>query len=98
MKIPIQTNISYLAAGLTVFVVLFLAIFCEIVDYPLIIPLLFLFIGLHLFFVKKAKIKLFLHLGLLTTLLLFSIHAFKEYFKIPLALPVSYFAMLTMGS
>jgi cyclic-di-AMP phosphodiesterase PgpH len=97
MKIPIQANISYVSAGLTVLLILLLTVFCQVVDFSLIIPLIFLFIGLHLFFVKKAKIKLFLHLGLLVTLLIFSIHAFNEYFKIPfLALPVSYFAILTM--
>lgn len=90
MKIRITNNISYLAAGLTVFVVFFLTVFFQAVGFPLVIPLVLLFLGLHLFYFKKARIKLFLHLGLLLSLLLFAIHAFNAYFDIPfLFLPVS---------
>lgn len=97
MKLPIKANISYLNAGLTIFVILSLTLYCQLTGFSLVIPLLLLFLGLHLFFFKKAAIKLFLQLGLLLTLLLFAIHAFNRYLMIPfLFLPVSSIAMLTM--
>src|ERR1700689_3183396 len=80
-------------------VVTFLAlvIFCFFSGLPLIIPLLVFFFGVHLFYFKKIKTRLFLHLSLLLALLVFAAHALQSYSHlIHFYLPVASIAMLTM--
>ena len=74
-----------------------LVVFCYFSGLPLIVPLLVFFFGVHLFFFKKIKPRLFLHLALLLSLLVFSAHALKSYSHlIHFYLPVASIAMLTM--
>ncbi len=66
-------------------------------QYPLIIPFLLFFLGLHLSFFNKANVRLFLNLGLLLVILMFTINIFHSYPSIsPLYVPVASVAMLTM--
>jgi len=97
MKLPIKTNISYAAAGMTVLVIFFLTIFCQWVNFSLIIPLLLLLVGLHLFFIKRASVRLFLQLGLLLALLMEATYAtVYQMGASPLYVPVASLVMLTM--
>ena len=74
-----------------------LVIFCYFAGLPLIIPLLVFFFGIHLFYFKKVKPKLFLHLSLLLVLLVFAAHTLQSYSHLTyLYLPVGSIAMLTM--
>ena len=74
-----------------------LMLVCYFAALPLIIPLLVFFFGIHLFYFKKVKPKLFLHLSLLLVLLLFAAHAFQSYAHLTFYyLPVASIAMLTM--
>jgi cyclic-di-AMP phosphodiesterase PgpH len=66
-------------------------------SYPLIIPLLLFFLGLHLYFVKKANIRLLLNLSLLLAILVFTTHVFRSYPEVShYYIPIASFAMLTM--
>ena len=56
-----------------------MVIFCYFSGLPLIIPFLVFFFGVHLFYFKKVKLRLFLHLALLLALLVFAAHALKSY-------------------
>ena len=72
-------------------------IFCYFANLPLIIPLLVFFLGIHLFYFKKVKPRLFLHLALLLALLIFAAHAFKSHPHFAhFYLPVASISMLTM--
>jgi putative nucleotidyltransferase with HDIG domain len=74
-----------------------LVVFCYFSGLPLIIPLLVFFFGLHLFYFKKVKPRLFLHLALLLALLVFAAHALAAYSHlIHFYLPIASVAMLTM--
>ena len=74
-----------------------LMIFCYFSALPLIIPLLVFFFGVHLFYFKKIKTRLFLHLALLLALLIFGAIALKPYSHgIHFYLPIASIAMLTM--
>ncbi|MFA5087430.1 MAG: HDIG domain-containing metalloprotein [Candidatus Omnitrophota bacterium] len=97
MKIQLKNDISFLTAGLIILVMILLSLFCQSAKFSLIIPLLLLFSGLHLFFFKKSSLKLLINLGFLLTILIFTAHAFSEYTTIPeLYLPVASATMLTM--
>lgn len=80
-------------------VVTFLAleVFCYFSSLPLIIPLLVFFLGVHLFYFKKVKPRLFLHLSLLLVVLVFAAELLKSR---PLLnhyyLPIASIPMLTM--
>ena len=79
--------------------VTFLALvgFCYFSGFPLIIPLLVFFFGVHLFYFKKAEPRLFLHLALLLVLLVFFAYTLKSYSHvIHYYLPIASVAMLTM--
>jgi len=74
-----------------------LVIFCYFSGFPLIIPLLVFFFGVHLFYFKKVTPRLYLHLALLLALLIFAAHALKAYSHlIHFYLPIASVAMLTM--
>jgi putative nucleotidyltransferase with HDIG domain len=78
-------------------VILFFTIFCNLVGFSLIIPLVVLYFGCHIFLFKKANLHLFLCLGLLLTVLLCATNAVIEYTDIHvLYIPVASIAMLTM--
>ncbi len=97
MRLNIKENITYAQAGWSVAVILTLTLFCHMVDFPLVIPMLLLFAGLHLFFFKKASTRLFLNIGLLLTLLVSSAYFFINYFQTPiLYLPLASVPMLAM--
>lgn len=82
---------------LAIFFVLVLTLFCQSVQYPLIIPLFLLFLGTHLYFLRKTDIKRFFKLGLLLALLSFTVHLSREYgIFSPLYIPTAAVAMLTM--
>ncbi|MCK5579729.1 MAG: HDIG domain-containing protein [Candidatus Omnitrophica bacterium] len=97
MKNLLKIKIGYVPAGIVGGVILSLIIFCKVVGFPLLTPLLLLFLGIHLFLTKGADYRLFLHLGLLLALLVFTAHAFYSYTTIsPYYIPVASIAMLTM--
>jgi cyclic-di-AMP phosphodiesterase PgpH len=73
-----------------------LVVFCYFSRLPLIIPLLVFFFGVHLFYFKKVKPRLFLHLALLLALLIFAARAIQIYHLSYLYLPIASIAMLTM--
>jgi len=74
-----------------------LLIFCYFSGFPLIIPLLVFFFGVHLFYFKKVQPKLFLHLALLLALIVFAAQALKSYSHLNhFYLPIASVAMLTM--
>ncbi len=93
--IKLNSRFKYLV--LTVTVIAGLAVFCYFVRFSLIIPLLLLFLGIHLSFLNKASIRLFLNLGLLLTLMALTTHSIVTYTRIPeYYLPVAAVAMLTV--
>ncbi|MFA5259743.1 MAG: hypothetical protein WC450_00785, partial [Candidatus Omnitrophota bacterium] len=68
MREFIQTHVSFKDAVLVILTLLILILFCQVVGFSLIIPLLLLFLGVHIFFLRKADFRLFLQLGLLLSL------------------------------
>lgn len=97
MKTSEQDDIGYIKAGAIVFGFFVTTILCYLVNFPLIIPLVLLFLGIYLYFVRRANYQLYLRLGLLLTVLLFSIDVILSYTTIsPLYIPVASLAMLTM--
>ncbi len=71
-------------------------IFCYFAEISLLVPLLLLFFGLQLFYVRKASWRTFLHLTLLLVLLMSATHLLKSYavFSLYYA-PVACVAMIT---
>ncbi|MBF0386143.1 MAG: HDIG domain-containing protein, partial [Candidatus Omnitrophica bacterium] len=87
-----QTNILFLTLS-----VLGILAFCVLANYSLLIPMVLLFMGFHLYFHQKASLKSFLNLGLLITLNIFMVNSIHSYHLMPgLAAPVASIAMLTM--
>jgi len=83
--------------GLVVLSLLCFSIFCQVMSYPLLVPLVLLFFGLYLSFYNKASIKVFLHLGLLLTLLISTSHVIRDYSTFsPFYIPAAGIAILTM--
>lgn len=71
-------------------------VFCYFSGLSLLIPLLFFFFGLHLFYVRKTSWRVFLHLTMLLVILMFSVHILKSYAAISLFyIPVANVAMIT---
>jgi putative nucleotidyltransferase with HDIG domain len=71
-------------------------IFCYFAEISLLIPLLLLFFGLQLFYVRKASWRTFLHLTLLLVLLMGAAHLLKIYGVFSLYYtPVACAAMIT---
>jgi putative nucleotidyltransferase with HDIG domain len=74
-----------------------LAVLCYISGLSLIIPLLVLFLGFHLFYFKRIETRFFIHLSLFLALLLFGAYYLKAYsHSLQFYLPVASVAMLTM--
>lgn len=97
MSSSLYLKVSVSDAVWSLVVILVLTVFCKIVGLSLIIPFLFLYLGLHLFYLRKASIRLFLQLGLLLAIVLFGSFAFQRYTNIsPLTWPVASIAMLVM--
>ena len=92
-----KVKISYRDAFVSLSLVFLLAVFCKVTELSLIIPFLLLFFGLHLFFLHKSGVKLFLSLGLLLTLVVSGTSILQTYtVHCPLYLPIAGIAMLTM--
>lgn len=71
-------------------------IFCYFAEISLLIPLLLLFFGLQLFYVRKASWRMFLHLTLLLVLLMGTAHLLRIYGVFSLYYtPVAAVAMIT---
>lgn len=97
MRVPLKAKISVGDAILALFVLFGITVFCKIVHLSLIVPFLFLFVGLHLFFAGKADRRMLLNLGLLLTIVVFVSYALQKYVSIsPLSWPIASIAMLTM--
>ncbi|MBI5150619.1 MAG: HDIG domain-containing protein [Candidatus Omnitrophica bacterium] len=74
-----------------------LGAFCWAAQYPLIVPLFLLFLAIHLILCRKADYRLFLHLGLLLALAVFTAHSIFHYTQIPVRyIPVAGVAILAM--
>ncbi len=97
MKALLKYGINYKDLVATVVALFILTVFCWVTHFPFIIPLLLLFLGIHLLFFKKATFSLFLNLGLLLSILVFTTYAMMQYTTIPaIYIPVASIAMLTM--
>lgn len=96
MSIGSRNNVTYGAAGWTIFFIIVLSFFCRLGPLPLIIPLLLVFLGIHLFLFQKASIKMFLKLGLLLALTIFGARLLAEYHINSLYLPVASVGMLSV--
>ncbi len=78
-------------------VIFLLFIFCYVARFPLIIPLLLFFSGVYLTYFKKANFRLFLNLGLLLALIVFTTHAINVYTQIDVIyIPAAAVAMLVI--
>jgi len=96
-KLTKNKPITLSAAGLIILVMAVLTAFCHVTGYSLIIPLLLLILGVHLYFFDKASVKLFLQLGLLLSLILFAADALTKYTMIPrYYIPVASVGMLVI--
>ncbi len=74
-----------------------LTVFCKLMNYPLVIPLIILVSGAHIYFSYRADSKRLLHLAFLLTFIVFIAHAVKTYTTLSLFYtPVACVAMLTM--
>jgi putative nucleotidyltransferase with HDIG domain len=92
-----NNSISRDKSIMVAFTFLGLVVLCYFFGLPLIIPLLVFFFGVHLFFFKKVKSQLFLHLALLLGILVFGAFFLKVYsHPFHLYLPIASIAMLTM--
>ncbi len=93
----LKETVALTSAMVVISIILLLGIFCQVVHFSFFIPLLLLFVGFHLFLFKKASRRLFLNLGLLLTLIIFSSYAIINYTDIPrYYIPVASIGMLTM--
>ncbi len=94
-QIKFKNNAFHIA--LTVIVVAALEGFCYLARLPLVIPLILLYLGVHLQFFRKASIKLFMHLGLLLAIVVAGTYAIESYSSISnFYIPVAAVPMLTM--
>ena len=98
MKTQVKNNERLRNFALAAVTIIVLAVFCFWADLSLLIPLLLLFLGIHLFYFKKAHVKLFLQLGLLLTLIIFTAYVMTRYYgEISyLYIPISCVGMLTI--
>ena len=97
MRELIQAHISFRDAILVIFTLVILILFCQVVGFSLIIPLLLLFLGVHIFFLRKADFRLFLQLGLLLSLNVACTNYIMQHTAIsPLFVPVASFSMLVI--
>jgi putative nucleotidyltransferase with HDIG domain len=88
---------SIFSSTIGVFALFALALVLGSSRYPLIIPLLLFFLGLHLYFSKKAKTRLFLNLSLLLAILVFTTHVFRSYPEVSYYyIPIASIPMLAM--
>lgn len=95
IKKNIESNLS--AIILSLIVIAALSVFCQLMGYSLMIPILLVFLGLHLHFFKKASTRNFLQLGLLLTILIFTTYSVIHYFHLPaFYIPVAGIVMLTI--
>jgi cyclic-di-AMP phosphodiesterase PgpH len=92
-KLPITVD----QAVMMTLTLIAMAVFCHFADLPPIIPFLMFLFGLHLFYYKKAPVRVFLHLSFLLAILMFTANTIKTYDVLsPFYLPVACIAMLTM--
>jgi len=88
---------SISAIGISILVFLLLSIFCHMAHYSLIIPLLLFSLGAQLYYLRKADFKMFLNLGLLIALIVFTTNVIIHYTTISIFyIPVAGIAMLAM--
>lgn len=94
---PKQEKRSLLPAIIGISLLLLLGIVLGLSRYSLIIPVILFFLGLHLSFFGKAKVRLFANLGLMLAILMFMTDLLRTYPEItPLYIPVASFTMLVM--
>lgn len=92
-----ETGRRWIANTLAGLLMVALTLFCHVSNYPLVLPLLLLFLCIHLSLFRKTGIRFFLNLGLLLILIIFSTHAITFYSDIPYYyIPVASIAMLSM--
>lgn len=97
MKVQLKNNSFLTGIITTILTILVLTAFCYYVNFPLVIPLLLLLLGVYLFYFKKARVKFFLQLGLLLSILVTGTYFLLTYSTIPaLYIPVATVAILTM--
>ncbi|MBL8014357.1 MAG: HDIG domain-containing protein [Candidatus Omnitrophica bacterium] len=88
---------SMLPSVLGCTILLLLGIVLGMCKYPVVIPVVLFFLGLHLWFFGKAKVRLFINLGFLIAILIFGVDVINSYPHVtPLYIPVASFTMLTM--
>ena len=83
--------------SLAFFVVIVFTLFCKIMGYSMIFPLLFVVLGLHLRISCKVSSRTLLSLGLLVSFLIFLVNSLMEYTTLSIyVMPVASITMLTM--
>jgi len=97
LKINPETKKTVISLCLIIIFVSAISLFCWIMQYSMLIPLLLLFLGIHLNFNRKSSLRLLLNLGLLIALIIFLTHVIINYsFMAHYYIPVAAIAMLTM--
>ncbi|MFH1359546.1 MAG: HDIG domain-containing metalloprotein [Candidatus Omnitrophota bacterium] len=97
MKVQIKNNPALHQIGLIVLVVALIVFFCYLANFSMIIPLLMLFLGIYLFYLKKASPRLLLNCGLLLVALIFTAYAVTEFADLSeLNIPIAAVAMLVI--
>jgi len=92
-----DSHIHFRHIGLSALFMLILGSFCYFVGFSLLMPFILVFLGIHLFFFRKANPRLFMNLGLLLALIVFGAYAFIKYTNVSeFYIPVATVAMLTM--
>lgn len=71
--------------------------FCYMMNYSLLLPLLVVFLGVQLAHLEKMSYRKFLNLGLLFTILVFTVHAIDQYSGVPyFYIPIAAVGILTI--
>ncbi|MFT5169738.1 MAG: hypothetical protein ACI8Q2_000352, partial [Candidatus Omnitrophota bacterium] len=102
MNIPSSKNKITLKKEFITYVVAFILLvvftaFCHVMNYSLAFPLLLVVLGGHLRISSQAKSSIFLHLGLLLTMIIIITYSIVQYTSLSIySVPVASVAMLTM--
>ena len=97
MRILLRNNLNPVSIAVSLAVTFALGVFCYFTRLSMILPLLFLFSGWHLAYFEKARFRVFLNLGLLLALLLYTAYALTQYNLVShYYIPVAAVAMLAV--
>jgi putative nucleotidyltransferase with HDIG domain len=96
-KIKEHTRSNIVYVFLTILFLASFGFFCRAAGYSYILLIFLLFLGVHIYLSRQASLKLFLSLGLLLSLIVFTAHIVAGYSDIPIRyIPVAGISILTM--